>query len=79
MKIVIAKNNSLKLKGKYFIASVKEKNNKTIVEKLFKEWYKIKAEYWFNNLFNTLKPIANKFYKGEPTLKYKWMEKRWGS
>ena len=79
LKIVQADKNNLKLKGKYFIASLENKNDNKKVELLFKEWYKLKATLWFQNMFEDLKPIANKFYKGTTTLKFKWMDKRWGS
>lgn len=79
LKLIVAEKESVKLHGGNITVYVKDKNNKSRIEKLLKTWFKSKADLHFNKLFQELAPLAKSFYKDTPTLKYKWMDKRWGS
>lgn len=70
---------SVKLAGGYINVCAKDTQNKKAIQRQLKTWYKQKAEQHFNQLFGELKPISKSFYSHEPTLTYRWMNKRWGS
>lgn len=79
LKLHQSSDVSVKLAGGYINVCVKNTNDKKSVQKHLKQWYKQKAELHFNQLFEELKPISESFYNNDPTLTYRWMEKRWGS
>jgi hypothetical protein len=79
LKLRIAEKEEVKLLSGKIEVFVKDKEDKSRIEVLLKQWYKGKAEAHFENLFNKLIPISKSFYDGEPALKYRWMKKRWGS
>lgn len=79
LKLYNSKEESVKLAGGYIQVSAKNIEDKRLVEVLLKRWYKEKADKHFNQLFEMLKPISKNFYNSEPTLTYRWMQKRWGS
>ncbi len=79
LKLVEAEKESVKLQGGNITVYCKHKDNKHRIEKQLKEWYKTKADQHFNKLFEELAPLAKPFYEGMPTIKYRWMDKRWGS
>lgn len=79
LKLIESENESVKFYGGTIEVSVNSKSDKLQIEKLLKDWYKDKAEHHFNNLFEESLPLSKQFYKGTPTLKYRWMKKRWGS
>ena len=79
LKIVEMEKESVKLSAGYIIVSLKDKSNKSRVKRLLRSWYKSKAEIHFNQLFEEKLHIAQTLTNESPTLKYRWMEKRWGS
>jgi predicted metal-dependent hydrolase len=79
LKLSESKDESVKLQAGNIYINTTNKEDNTYIEKQLKEWYKQKAEIHFNKLFDTLKPIANKLTDLTPSLKYRWMDKRWGS
>ena len=79
LKLFESKNESVKLHGGNIEVSVNSKAEKDRIEKLLKEWYRNKAETHFNQLFKASVPLSNSFYKGMPQIKFRWMQKRWGS
>ncbi|MCB9324008.1 MAG: M48 family metallopeptidase [Lewinellaceae bacterium] len=79
LKLIESDKEFVKLNAGKIEVFVQSKADKSKIEKLLKNWYKQKAEIHFNQLFETNVPIAKKFYSGTPTLKYRWMKKRWGS
>ena len=79
LKLHESKEQSVKLAGGYINIYAKDINDKKAIQKLLKSWYKQKAEQYFNKLFEELKPISKGFYDSEPTLTFRWMQKRWGS
>lgn len=79
LKVKESNQPSVKLQGGNIVVETKDKTNRKGVEQQLREWYKTKAEFHFNKLFEEQLPIAKTFYSGTPTLKYRWMEKRWGS
>lgn len=79
LKLHESSNTSVKLVGGYIHVNTKSTDDKKCIQKLLKLWYKQKAEQHFNLLFKELKPISKGFYKEEPQLTYRWMQKRWGS
>lgn len=58
---------------------VKDKTDKKRIERLIKAWYKEKADQHFIELFDKNKKLAAQFSKKPSGLKYRWMDKRWGS
>ncbi|MCT4637590.1 MAG: M48 family metallopeptidase [Bacteroidales bacterium] len=79
LKLVESDKESVKLQGGNISVYCKNKENKQRIEKLLKAWYKSKADQHFIKLFEELTPLAKSFYEGEPSIKYRWMDKRWGS
>lgn len=79
LKIIEAERESVKLHGANITVYIKVKEDKKRIEKLLKAWYKSKADQYFNKLFRELAPLANPFFNGIPTLRSRWMDKRWGS
>jgi hypothetical protein len=79
LKLVVDDKETVKLQGGNITVYCKDKGNKQRIEKLLKAWFKSKADLHFNKLFQELAPLAKSFYASTPTLKYKWMDKRWGS
>lgn len=79
LKLIEADNESVKLQAGDINISIKDKTNKKHIESLLKAWYKSKAEIHFNKLFEECIPMAKTFYDSTPSLKYRWMDKRWGS
>jgi len=79
LKIIESEKESVKMRGSYIQVFVKSKTNVFQIEKLLKYWYKQKAVSHFNTLFYESVKLTKQFYNGTPTLKYKWMNKRWGS
>tara|TARA_R110002050_G_scaffold254173_1_gene392646 strand:- start:7184 stop:7891 length:708 start_codon:yes stop_codon:yes gene_type:complete len=79
LKLVEEQKESVKLHGGNITVYTKDKTDKKNIEKHLKAWFKSKADLHFNKLFQEITPVANTFYKGQPTLKYRWMDKRWGS
>lgn len=79
LKLIESEKEGVKLQAGNISVYCKDKNNKQSIENLLKAWFKDKAEQHFNKLFLELIPLATPFYKGVPILKYRWMDKRWGS
>ena len=79
LKIVETEKESVKLSAGYIIVSLVDKSNKSRVNRLLRSWYKSKAEIHFNQLFEEKLHIAQTLTNESPALKYRWMEKRWGS
>lgn len=79
LKVIEGKKESVKLQGGNITVTTKEKNNSSCIENQLKLWYKNKADYHFKQLFDESVPLIASLYKGNPTLKYRWMDKRWGS
>ncbi|MFA8451183.1 MAG: M48 family metallopeptidase [Bacteroidales bacterium] len=79
LRLADADKESVKLYGGNITVYCKDKNNKQRIEKQLKAWYKTKADQHFNKLFEELAHLAKPFFEGTPTLKYRWMDKRWGS
>jgi predicted metal-dependent hydrolase len=79
LKLRESKSEEVKLISGKIEVFVKDKEDKKRIEFLLKKWYKQKAEFHFEALFIKLLPISQNFYKGNPVLKYRWMQKRWGS
>lgn len=79
LKLRESKSERVKLISGKIEVFVKDKEDKKRIEFLLKKWYKQKAEFHFEALFTKLLPISQSFYKGNPVLKYRWMQKRWGS
>ncbi len=79
LKVKESNQPSVKLQGGNIVVETKDKTDRKKVEQQLRRWYKSKAEIHFNKLFEEQLPVAKTFYNGTPTLKYRWMEKRWGS
>ncbi len=79
LKLIESEKDSVKLQGGNIEIKTKSKADNKHIENQLKKWYKSKAEIHFNSLFEESIPLSNEFYNGAPTLKYRWMKKRWGS
>ena len=79
LKVKENRIESVKLQGGNINVNVKDKNNSQRIEQLLKQWYKTKADVHFQLLFDECLPLVSTFYRGTPSLKYRWMDKRWGS
>lgn len=79
LKLVEADEEKVKMQGGFITVFCKDVSDKTRVEKFLKNWYKAKAIVYFKRLFEDMQPRIYSFYNGEVELKYRWMEKRWGS
>ncbi len=79
LKINEANKESVKLNGGRLEVWVKNKDDKPKIKRLLGSWYKSKADIHFNNLFDDNIQISKNLFDGAPELKYRWMEKRWGS
>ena len=79
LKLIESKDNLVKLKSGYMEVHTSDISDKVQVEKMLKGWYREKADNHFSELF--LKCVeGSKIFKSEaPSLKYRWMSKRWGS
>jgi hypothetical protein len=79
LKVIESDIESVKLGGGFIQVSLKTKEDKFKIEKLLRRWYKQKAVSHFNKLFEESVPLYKDFYDGTARLKYRWMNKRWGS
>jgi len=79
LKITESNTNSIKLKGGYILIDTKDKHNKNAIEKELKKWYKSKAIIHFENLYHNRLGLAKELSNKEVSLKYKWLNNRWGS
>ena len=79
LKLKESNEEKVKLYAGNLNVFVNDKTDKERIERLIKQWYKLKAHIHFQELFQQLLPTVNSFYNGETNLKYRWMKKRWGS
>lgn len=79
LKIIESPEKSVKLKGKYIIISTPSKNENLKIENQLKAWYTKKALTHFELLFKKQLESFSLLITNQPKLKYKWMQKRWGS
>lgn len=79
LKVVQSEKTAVKLQGGNIFVHTKDTKNTKQIEKQLKAWYKEKAEKHFEELYKKSQPIAKAIYHGETKLKYRWMDKRWGS
>lgn len=79
LKIVEGETEFVKMARGYITVSTKEKANTDRIAQQLKAWYAAKAAKYLPKVFAAHLPIAKNFYDGTPTLKFRWMQKRWGS
>jgi predicted metal-dependent hydrolase len=79
LKLRESNSQTVKLHGGQLEVYVKDMSDKDKIQKLIKAWYKEKADQHFVELYEKNKPLTNKFTKKPIGLKYRWMDKRWGS
>lgn len=79
LKVIESKEESVKLQAGNIYINTKSKEDKVKIEKQLKKWYKQKAEIHFKKLFEDAIPAIKKSTNLTPSLKYRWMDKRWGS
>lgn len=79
LKVLASSENKVKLQGGNIFVLTKDVSDINKIRKQLRKWYQEKAEIHFNKLFAEALPLAKSIYEGDPTLKHKWMEKRWGS
>ncbi|WP_296622860.1 M48 family metallopeptidase [Marivirga sp.] len=79
LKIMLGDKESVKLNGGRLEVTLNDLENKPKIKRLLQSWYKSKADVHFNKLFDDSLHVSEYLYDGAPTLKYRWMEKRWGS
>ena len=79
LKLITSETESVKLHGGNIWVAVHSTDDKPHIEKLLKSWYKEKAIFHFHKLFEANLHRSQSFYQNKPTLKFRWMKKRWGS
>lgn len=79
LKIIESNKENVKLIGSYIRIQVKSKSNVQQIERSLKKWYTNKAHVHFSKLFEQKVNHTKTFYNGTPQLKFRWMDKRWGS
>lgn len=79
LKLIEDNTESVKLDAGWIRVSLNDKTNKALIKQLLRSWYKSKAEVHFNQLFEEKSHLIDKLTEESPSLKYRWMEKRWGS
>jgi len=79
LKLKQSKEESVKLVGGNIVINCHNKNDNRRLKVLLKDWYKRKANYHFNLLFNKWIKASNSVNHDELQMKCKWMTKRWGS
>lgn len=79
LKLIEADKESVKLNAGWIVITLRDISNKTRVKRLLRSWYKSKAEIHFNKLFQEKLHLSEMLTEESPALKYRWMEKRWGS
>ncbi|WP_430408702.1 M48 family metallopeptidase [Kordia sp.] len=79
LKVVVSATESVKLRGGYIEVQTHSKEDVLRIAHLLKLWYHTKALLHIYKLFEKYVPMATAFSNNTPTLKLRWMEKRWGS
>ncbi|MCP4522369.1 MAG: M48 family metallopeptidase [Cytophagales bacterium] len=79
LKLETSTKESVKLQGGNITVYLKDTTNSKRVKTLMAKWYKEKAKNHFEKLFSESLTITKGYYNNEPELKYRWMDKRWGS
>lgn len=79
LKITESKNKTVKLKGGYIWIETKDKNQTEKIKKQLNNWYKSKAIIHFNALYESRLELAHELSEKQTSLKYKWLNNRWGS
>lgn len=79
LKIIQGDEELVKLNSGRLIVSIKNTDDKPKIKRLLRSWYKSKADFHFKKLFTDNIHLTRNLFDGEPQLKYRWMEKRWGS
>jgi predicted metal-dependent hydrolase len=79
LKVIEGNKESVKLNSGWLVVTVMEKEDKPKIKRILRAWYKSKADIHFKKLFDDNIQLSSTLYEGEPDLKYRWMEKRWGS
>jgi len=79
LKIIESEFNTVKLKSGYLKIYTSIPNNKKAVQRLLYKWYEEKASLHFNTLFTKCVKGFSTFHDYNPQLKFRLMEKRWGS
>lgn len=79
LKLIESESQNVKLVSGNLQVFAKDIEDKANVEKLLKSWYSEKAEKVFNELFNKCVASSSVFAKETTVMKYRWMDKRWGS
>ncbi len=79
LKIIVGDKESVKLNSGRLEVSLKDSGDKPKIKRMLQSWYKSKADIHFNKLFDDNIQISKNLFDGSPELKYRWMEKRWGS
>ncbi|TKG95188.1 M48 family peptidase [Puteibacter caeruleilacunae] len=79
LKLIDAKYEGVKLHGGNIVVYIKDRSDKARIEKLMKAWYRSKADIHLKRLFEENLSWVKGLHVGTPTLKLRWMNKRWGS
>lgn len=79
LKLIESDDEKVRLSGGFIRVYLQDKTNKSKAKKLLKSWYKNKAATHFEELYRNNMYLTNSFTKKPIGLKYRWMDKRWGS
>lgn len=76
LKVIVSEEEYVKLSGGYVELRVRDKSDFDRKERLVKQWYKERAEYYFRKSLNQYAAMLQKEVLG---LKIRYMKTRWGS
>lgn len=79
LKLIESKTNEVKLLGGYIKIFTRNKEDKEKVKKQLKAWYEDKANNHLSEIVENYQTLAKELSEKEISLKFQWLNKRWGS
>lgn len=79
LKLIEGDKESVKKQRGYLFISLRDVSDTKRVQFLLRSWYAEKAAFHFESLFKKNLKVATSISDIIPSLKYRWMDKRWGS
>lgn len=79
LKVIESEVEFVKLSAGIILISLSDKSDVKRVKRLIRDWYKTKAEIHFSKIFDENLAKAKSFVEVTPELRFRWMDKRWGS
>lgn len=79
LKLIKAEEESVKLSKGYLYITHKNKSSPSLIKALLQEWYTDKAKLQFAECMNRSWKKFEKYGYKRPSLRIRWMKRRWGS